>query len=181
MDSGLVGYDHGCSRHLQTSPLPNHKQSRPRSSDFGPVPEVCEVCGGGRSPTAIRRAAAAANTFTTHFCTRVPERLLRDVDKSSRDVASQTTDNLTRATSAGTGETSACRSKPVQPKMGNKVVYGGARRKTDSELLQVPVINVPEPDTEHVKVSLQIASLMSMKCRICEMVFCVGRKILICY
>lgn len=151
MDGGLVGCgDLGCFHHRQTSPLPNHKQGRPRSSDFGPVPEVCEVCGGGRSPTAIRRAAAA-NTFTTHFCTRVPERLLRDVDKSSRDVASQTSDNLISATLAGTGETSACRSKPVQPKMGNKVVYGGARRKTDSELLQVPVINVPEPDTEHMK------------------------------
>jgi hypothetical protein len=82
---------------------------------------------------------------------------LRDVDKSGRDAASQTTDNLTHAASAGIEETSAYRRKPVQPKMGNKVVYGGARRKTDSELLQVPVINVPEPDTEHVKVSLQIA------------------------
>jgi hypothetical protein len=40
--------------------------------------------------------------------------------------------------------------------MGNKVVYGGARRKTDSELLQLPVVNVPEPDTEHMKVSLHI-------------------------
>jgi U5 snRNP spliceosome subunit len=184
VDSGLVGHDDlGCFHHRQTSPFPNHKQGRPRSSDFGPVPEVCEVCGGGRSPTAIRRAAAA-NTFTTHFCTHVPERLLRDVDKSSRDVASQTTDNLTRATSTGKGETSACRSKPVQPKMGNKVVYGGIRRKTDSELLQVPVINVPEPDTELIKVSLQIASLMLVKCRVCEMdrmVLCAGRKSFICY
>lgn len=164
MDGGLVGCgDLGCLHSRQTSPLPNHMQGRPRSSDFGRVPEVCEVCGGGRSPTAIRRAAAA-NTFTTHFCTRVPERLLRDVDKSSRDVASQTSDNLISATLAGAAETSGCRSKPVQPKMGNKVVYAGTRRKTDSELLQVPVINVPEPDTEHMKVSLQITSLMFVKC-----------------
>lgn len=156
MDSGLVGCrDLGCFHHHQTSPLPDHKQGRPRSSDFGPVPEICEVCGGGRSPTAIRRAAAA-NTFTTHFCTHVPERMLRDVDKASHDVASQTSDNLISATSPGIGVTSVCRSKPVQPKMGNKVVYGGARRKTDSELLQLPVVNVPEPDTEHMKVSLHI-------------------------
>lgn len=156
MDSGLVGCrDLGCFHHHQTSPLPDHKQGRPRSSDFGPVPEICEVCGGGRSPTAVRRAAAA-NTFTTHFCTHVPERILRDVDKASRDVASQTSDNLISATSPGIGVTSVCGSKPVQPKMGNKVVYGGARRKTDSELLQLPVVNVPEPDTEHMKVSLHI-------------------------
>jgi hypothetical protein len=58
---------------------------------------------------------------------------------------------------------SASRSKPTQPKMGNKVMYGGARRKTDSELLQLPVINVPEPNIELVKVSLQMVSLMFVK------------------
>jgi hypothetical protein len=58
-------------------------------------------------------------------------------------------------TAPGLEVASACRSKPTQPKMGNKVMYGGARRKTDSELLQLPVINVPEPDIELVKVSFK--------------------------
>ncbi|KAJ4429440.1 hypothetical protein ANN_21609 [Periplaneta americana] len=49
-----------------------HKQTRPRSSDFAPQPESCEVCGGGRSPSAMRRASGA-NTFTTHFCTRTSD------------------------------------------------------------------------------------------------------------
>ena len=45
-------------------------------------PEMCEICsGGGRSPTAARRA----HTFTSHFCTRVP-----DKTTGSKDVASQT-------------------------------------------------------------------------------------------
>ncbi|XP_067001339.2 uncharacterized protein [Anabrus simplex] len=64
------------------------------------IPESCEVCGGGRSPTAVRRAAKA-NTFTTHFCTRVPERVSaasagekRDFIpvKERKDAASQTSD-----------------------------------------------------------------------------------------
>lgn len=78
--------------------------SRPRSCGFpthSPVPapvipESCEVCGGGRSPTATRRAARA-NTFTTHFCTRVPERApctgektVEAMTKKSKDAASQT-------------------------------------------------------------------------------------------
>jgi hypothetical protein len=58
-------------------------------------------------------------------------------------------------TAPGMGVTSPCGSKPVQPKMGNKVVYGGARRKTDSELLQLPVIDISQPDVEPMKVSLR--------------------------
>jgi len=143
-----------CFLHRQTSPLPCEGQVRPRSSDFAPLPEICEVCGGGRSPTAVRRASAA-NTFTTHFCTRVPERVLRETDRPSRDVASQTSDHMLSTTAPGMGVTSPCGSKPVQPKMGNKVVYGGARRKTDSELLQLPVIDISQPDVEPMKVSLR--------------------------
>lgn len=144
--------DPTCFHHRHTSPLPSHKDVTPRSSDFTPLPEICEVCGGGKSPTAVTRGSAA-NTFTAHFCTHVPERVSRDLDKPSQDVASQTSDHMISATVPGLGVTSVCRNKPVQPKMGNKVVYGGTRRKTDSELLQLPVINVPEPSITHMKAS----------------------------
>lgn len=141
-----------CIHHCHTSLLPNHKEVRPRSSDFAPLPEMCEVCEGGKSPMAVRRASAA-NTFTTHFCTHVPERASGDLGKRSQDVASQTSDHMISSTACGLGVTSVSRSKPVQPKMGNKVVYGGARRKTDSELLQHPLINIPESNITHMKAS----------------------------
>jgi hypothetical protein len=153
-----------CFHRQQTSPLQTHQQVRPTSSYFAPFPDVCEVCGGGRSPTAVRRATAA-NTFTTHFCTRVPDRLSRDIDRPNRDVASQTSDHMISTTAPDFKVASACRSKPTQPKMGNKVIYGGERRKTDSELLQLPVINVPEPEIEPVKVSLYMVPLKFLKCR----------------
>jgi hypothetical protein len=104
----------------------------------------------------------AANTFTAHFCTHVPERVSRDLDKPSQDVASQTSDHMISATVPGLGVTPVCKNKPIQPKMGNKVVYGGARRKTDSELLQLPVVDVQEPTVTHMKASLRIFSFMFM-------------------
>lgn len=162
--TGVAGCgDPVCFHRHQTSPLPTHEQVRPRSSCFAPFPDDCEVCGGGRSPTAVRRATEA-NTFTTHFCTRVPDRLLRDGDRPNRDVASQTSDHMISTTTPGLEVAAACRSKPTQPKMGNKVMYGGARRKTDSELTQLPVINVPQPNIELMKVSLQLVLLKFMKC-----------------
>ncbi|PSN33283.1 hypothetical protein C0J52_20688 [Blattella germanica] len=139
---------------------PIHQHGRPKSSDFAPLPETCEVCGGGRSPTAIRRASGT-NTFTTHFCTRVPDRVTRenqDVDplimiKPSKDASSQTSDHLVTSTTPAVDENSLLnKNKPTQPKMGNKS-YGGFRRKTDSDLLQIPMINVPEADTEMKKTS----------------------------
>lgn len=51
--------------------------------------DVCDICSGsGRSPTAARRA----HTFTSHFCTRVP-----DKTPGSKDVASQTSQVFTPA------------------------------------------------------------------------------------
>lgn len=47
--------------------------------------DPCDVCsGGGRSPTAARRA----HTFTSHFCTRVPDKT--PVTTNLKDAASQT-------------------------------------------------------------------------------------------
>ncbi|XP_022195948.2 uncharacterized protein LOC111053385 [Nilaparvata lugens] len=47
--------------------------------------DACDICaGGGRSPTSARRA----HTFTSHFCTRVPDKT--PAVTSSRDAASQT-------------------------------------------------------------------------------------------
>ena len=143
--------------HHQTQAPPPQQQARPRSSDFPTLPETCEVCGGGRSPTAIRRAAAA-NTFTTHFCTRVPERTVKESQDSeklavtSKDAASQTSDHLVTNVQPHIDDKQGLQKhKPSQPKMGNKP-YLGARRKTDSDLLQLPVINVQEPDAETKKV-----------------------------
>lgn len=47
--------------------------------------DLCDVCsGGGRSPTAARRA----HTFTSHFCTRVPDK--SPATAIVKDAASQT-------------------------------------------------------------------------------------------
>ncbi|KAJ9574782.1 hypothetical protein L9F63_008046, partial [Diploptera punctata] len=75
--------------------------------------ETCEVCGGGRSPTAIRRAAAA-NTFTTHFCTRVPERAAKESQETvtSKDAASQTSDHLLPVINVQEPETEVKKSSP---------------------------------------------------------------------
>ncbi|XP_012285051.1 uncharacterized protein LOC105702227 [Orussus abietinus] len=53
---------------------------------FSTVPEGCEDC--------TQRATSNASAFTTHFCTRVPEKRDREVNKitGSKDAASQTTD-----------------------------------------------------------------------------------------
>lgn len=151
-ESGYHCGDPVCYHHQTTVP-PAQQQARPRSSDFASLPETCEVCGGGRSPTAIRRAAAT-NTFTTHFCTRVPERMAKESQDSekvlgkSKDAASQTSDHG----SLLDDKSGLHKNKPSQPKMGNKA-YIGARRKTDSDLLQLPAINVQEPVVEMKKSS----------------------------
>ncbi|XP_015585888.1 uncharacterized protein LOC107263326 [Cephus cinctus] len=51
---------------------------------FSTVPEGCEDCAEG--------IASGSNAFTTHFCTRVPEKMANKATVVSRDAASQTTD-----------------------------------------------------------------------------------------
>ncbi|XP_043474732.1 flocculation protein FLO11 isoform X2 [Leptopilina heterotoma] len=77
---------------VNSSPIPQSKE--PWSSHqhlsaryrFSTLPEVCEDCAEGSSTTS--------SAFTTHFCTRVPNKHADKINKTaiSRDAASQTTD-----------------------------------------------------------------------------------------
>lgn len=51
---------------------------------FSAVPEGCEDCAEGSSSNT--------SAFTTHFCTRVPDKTVNKTTAVSRDAASQTTD-----------------------------------------------------------------------------------------
>ncbi|XP_033222918.1 uncharacterized protein LOC117176750 isoform X2 [Belonocnema kinseyi] len=51
---------------------------------FSTVPEVCEDCAEGSS--------TSSSAFTTHFCTRVPDKTVNKTTTVRRDAASQTTD-----------------------------------------------------------------------------------------
>ncbi|XP_047114395.1 serine/threonine-protein kinase N isoform X5 [Schistocerca piceifrons] len=56
----------------------------PYTSGFSTIPENCEICNINQVPDCHNRKSS---TFTTHFCTRVPE---RSANKERQDAASQT-------------------------------------------------------------------------------------------
>ncbi|KAJ8877691.1 hypothetical protein PR048_022146 [Dryococelus australis] len=112
------------TNHRCSDPVCYH--SAPSTAAFSSVPEGCEVCGGGRSPTAARRASRL-NTFTSHFCTRVPEKAV--TEKLSKDVASQTLEGLPQL------EEKSATSE--QQKQVRRTPYN-TRSKTDSQLLDIP-------------------------------------------
>uniref|UniRef100_A0A1B6C1K6 Uncharacterized protein n=1 Tax=Clastoptera arizonana TaxID=38151 RepID=A0A1B6C1K6_9HEMI len=61
------------------------------STAFNNASDYCDICSGsGRSPTSMRRA----HTFTSHFCTRVPDKtpIFKDVASQTSQGASVLTD-----------------------------------------------------------------------------------------
>lgn len=68
-----------------------------------PVLESCEECSLSNQSVGSNKRAARANTFTTHFCTRVPERNRSSppptFDFRSKDMASQTVETSEKCTS----------------------------------------------------------------------------------
>ncbi|KAG7187644.1 hypothetical protein KM043_016702 [Ampulex compressa] len=77
---------------------PGHVFSRYK---FSTVPEVCEDCAEGTTSSA----------FTTHFCTRVPEKASGKSHAVSKDAASQTTDIESRGSSSTISRGSKVRRK----------------------------------------------------------------------
>nr|CAD7438778.1 unnamed protein product [Timema bartmani] len=125
-----------------STPLPQEDASpmKPDSSSIRPISETCEVCEGGRSPTTARRAAGA-NLFTTHFCTRVPEKAAISTSQASKpckDAASQTLDLHILEESL------------QKQKTPRKVAYD-TRSKSDSQFLGLKCLDVSQTTDENTK------------------------------
>nr|CAD7429592.1 unnamed protein product [Timema monikensis] len=119
---------------------------KPDSCSIRPISETCEVCEGGRSPTTARRAAGA-NLFTTHFCTRVPEKAAISTSQASKprkDAASQTSDLQLLEESSNSPE-SLQKQKTIR-----KVAYD-TRSKSDSQFLGLKFVDVSQTTDENTK------------------------------
>nr|CAD7262362.1 unnamed protein product [Timema shepardi] len=119
---------------------------KPDSSSIRPISETCEVCEGGRSPTTARRAAGA-NLFTTHFCTRVPEKAAISTSqayKPCKDAASQTSDLQLLEESSNSPESLQ------KQKTTRKVAYD-TRSKSDSQFLGLKFLDVSQTTDENTK------------------------------
>ncbi|KAK2585747.1 hypothetical protein KPH14_010358 [Odynerus spinipes] len=110
------------SWHYRASSHHQHVSTRSR---FSTVPEVCEDCAEGSN----------ASPYTTHFCTRVPEKTASKTTTISKDASSQTTDVESHASSLVTSKIGKTRRKALDIQLADEQ----KRKKQETSPSRTPI------------------------------------------